>query len=37
MQINGMNKEDFMAMFGDVYEHSPWIAAKVWESGLEPP
>ncbi|MFC1797507.1 2-oxo-4-hydroxy-4-carboxy-5-ureidoimidazoline decarboxylase [Pseudomonadota bacterium] len=35
MQINGMNKEDFMAMFGDVYEHSPWIAAKVWESGLD--
>lgn len=35
MQFNGMNKEDFMAMFGDVYEHSPWIAAKVWESGLD--
>lgn len=34
MQINGMNKEDFMALFGNVYEHSPWIAAKVWESGL---
>ena len=36
MQINGMNKEDFMAMFGDVYEHSPWIAEGAHDLELGP-
>lgn len=35
MQISGMNKADFISLFGDVYEHSPWIAAQVWKSGLD--
>jgi 2-oxo-4-hydroxy-4-carboxy-5-ureidoimidazoline decarboxylase len=26
-----MNKEDFVACFGGVYEHSAWIAEAVWE------
>jgi OHCU decarboxylase len=29
-----MDKTEFMAMFGGVFEHSPWIAGAVWDSGL---
>jgi OHCU decarboxylase len=35
MQISGMNKADFISLFGEVYEHSPWIAAQVWKSSLD--
>ena len=31
-----MNKRDFVACFGGVYEHSPWIAEKVWDCSLDP-
>lgn len=26
-----MNREDFIACYGGVYEHSPWIAARLWD------
>ncbi len=26
-----MNREAFMERYGGVYEHSPWIAARLWE------
>ena len=26
-----MNREDFIARYGGVYEHSPWIAARLWD------
>jgi OHCU decarboxylase len=29
-----MNKEEFLARFAEVFEHSPWIAEQVWDSGL---
>jgi 2-oxo-4-hydroxy-4-carboxy-5-ureidoimidazoline decarboxylase len=29
-----MDKESFMALYGGIFEHSPWIAAQVWEQGL---
>jgi OHCU decarboxylase len=29
-----MDKNEFMAMFGGVFEHSPWIAGAVWDMGL---
>jgi urate oxidase len=29
-------KEAFVARFGSVFEHSPWIAAAAWEQGLGP-
>ena len=35
MQPGRMDKAEFLAHFGDVFEHSPWIAAQAWESGLE--
>ena len=31
-----MNERDFIACFGGVYEHSPWIAKAVWRMGAEP-
>jgi 2-oxo-4-hydroxy-4-carboxy-5-ureidoimidazoline decarboxylase len=30
-QINAMPREAFVAAFGDVAEHSPWVAQKAWE------
>ena len=29
-----MDKTEFVALFGGVFEHSPWIAGAVWDSGL---
>jgi OHCU decarboxylase len=28
-----MDKASFMAEYGSIFEHSPWIADQVWESG----
>jgi 2-oxo-4-hydroxy-4-carboxy-5-ureidoimidazoline decarboxylase len=30
-QINSLSAEKFVAQFGALYEHSPWIAAGAWE------
>ncbi|MEZ5477516.1 MAG: 2-oxo-4-hydroxy-4-carboxy-5-ureidoimidazoline decarboxylase [Thiolinea sp.] len=30
-----MNQAGFVARFGGVYEHSPWIAEQVWQAGLD--
>jgi len=29
-----MSRTDFVAKFGGIYEHSPWIAERVWDQGL---
>ena len=29
-----MDRATFMSVFGDLYEHSSWIAASVWDQGL---
>ncbi|MBU2896630.1 2-oxo-4-hydroxy-4-carboxy-5-ureidoimidazoline decarboxylase [Vibrio hepatarius] len=29
-----MTREEFINQFGEVYEHSPWVAEKVFEQGL---
>ena len=34
MRPSQLDKPEFMAVFGSVFEHSPWIAEAVWESGL---
>ncbi len=34
MQPSQMDKTEFMAVFGGVFEHSPWIAGAVWDTGL---
>jgi 2-oxo-4-hydroxy-4-carboxy-5-ureidoimidazoline decarboxylase len=31
-----LDRDEFMAAFGKVYEHSPWIAEAVFEAGLDP-
>lgn len=30
-----MDRERFVATFGDLYEHSPWVAARVFDAGLD--
>ncbi|WP_342596002.1 2-oxo-4-hydroxy-4-carboxy-5-ureidoimidazoline decarboxylase [Salinicola lusitanus] len=30
-----LDRDAFIARYGDIYEHSPWIAAQAWELGLE--
>jgi len=34
MQPSQLDKTEFMALFGNVFEHSPWIAKAVWDAGL---
>jgi OHCU decarboxylase len=31
---SAMSKSEFVETFGGVFEHSPWIAERAWESGL---
>ena len=31
-----MDKAEFVAKFGSIYEHSPWIAERAWEGELGP-
>jgi 2-oxo-4-hydroxy-4-carboxy-5-ureidoimidazoline decarboxylase len=35
MQASRMDKAEFVAVFGDIFEHSAWIAGQVWDSGLD--
>jgi len=30
---SSMDRQGFLARYGGVYEHSPWIAAAVWDAG----
>ncbi len=30
---SALNRDGFIARFGGVYEHSPWVAATVWDAG----
>ncbi len=30
-----MDRAEFLATFGHVFEHSPWIAENVWDDGLD--
>ncbi len=31
-----MERDAFVARFGPVFEHSPWIAEAAWDQGLGP-
>lgn len=31
-----LKEAEFMAQFGGIYEHSPWVAAALWAAGLGP-
>ena len=30
-----MSRDDFVAAFGGVFEHSPWVAEGAWDAGLD--
>jgi OHCU decarboxylase len=30
--VNALDRDAFAARFGDVFEHSPWVAADAWEA-----
>lgn len=32
----GLGREAFVARFGGVYEHSPWVAESLWDAGRVP-
>jgi 2-oxo-4-hydroxy-4-carboxy-5-ureidoimidazoline decarboxylase len=31
-----MTRIRFLSLFADIFEHSPWIASQVWDTGLGP-
>jgi OHCU decarboxylase len=33
---SGLDRATFVALYGRVYEHSPWIAEALWSTGLQP-
>jgi 2-oxo-4-hydroxy-4-carboxy-5-ureidoimidazoline decarboxylase len=33
---SGLDRTQFVALYGRVYEHSPWIAEALWGAGLKP-
>ncbi|MEM7429789.1 MAG: 2-oxo-4-hydroxy-4-carboxy-5-ureidoimidazoline decarboxylase [Pseudomonadota bacterium] len=33
---SGLGRAAFVDRFGSIYEHSPWIAERVWDGGLAP-
>jgi OHCU decarboxylase len=33
---SGLDRTQFVALHGRVYEHSPWIAETAWSAGLKP-
>ena len=36
MRPSEMDRAGFLARFGHVFEHSPWIAEGAWDAGLRP-
>lgn len=35
IEPSDMDREEFMEIFGPVFEHSPWIAEDAWNDGVE--
>jgi delta1-piperideine-2-carboxylate reductase len=31
-----MNRTEFVSRYGNVYEHSPWVAERAWDGGIVP-
>ena len=31
-----ISRDDFLALYGGIYEHSPWVAEGVFDGGLAP-
>ncbi|PHQ70210.1 MAG: polysaccharide deacetylase [Paracoccus sp.] len=34
LQPSKLDRDDFVAKFGGVYEHSPWVAERVWDAEM---
>ncbi|GLQ06155.1 2-oxo-4-hydroxy-4-carboxy-5-ureidoimidazoline decarboxylase [Sneathiella chinensis] len=32
--VTALGRDEFVSLFGGVYEHSPWVAEQVWDQGL---
>ena len=32
-EANALSRAEFVARFGGVYEHSPWVAGRAWDAG----
>jgi 2-oxo-4-hydroxy-4-carboxy-5-ureidoimidazoline decarboxylase len=32
---SGMSRDAFVKVFGGVYEHSPWVAERLWDKGID--
>lgn len=30
--VNGLSEEEFVALFGSLYEHAPWVAEAAWQA-----
>jgi len=30
-----MNREEFVELFAAIYEHSPWVAERTWQNGVD--
>ena len=28
--VNSLNEDEFLARFGSIFEHSPWVATRAW-------
>ncbi len=35
IQNSDMGRDEFIARFGGIYEHSAWIAEQLWQNGLD--
>ena len=31
-QVNALSREEFVSAFGELFEHSPWIAERAWDA-----
>ena len=35
LRPSNMGREQFVQSFGTLYEHSPWVAERVWDAGID--
>ena len=32
-ELRAMDRQTFVAAFGEIFEHSPWVAEEAWQAG----
>ncbi len=35
LKPSAMNRDEFTAAFGAIFEHAPWVAEQVWQAGID--